>query len=292
MNQTTIGQQALDILSLTKPRISALTLVTTFTGMFMAGAAVPSMYPMLLTLMGTALGVTSSCMLNNYVDRHLDRNMSRTADRPLPDRRLPAGPVLDAGILFGVLGVLLVSVVSVIAGILLAISVLNYAVVYSVWMKRTSPYSTELVGLSGALAPVIGWTAVTGHVDGTAVILMSVLFFWQPAHFWTLGILYLDDYRKAKLPRYPVVHGRKKTKNRMIIYNTLLVMSSLALLMSAPVGVLYASIVLLAGGLYIYGTARYAPCTERRSHHLFLFFSSIGYLLSLLLAVYLDLVLI
>jgi len=218
--------------------------------------------------------------------------MSRTADRPLPDRRLPAGPVLETGILFGVLGVILVSVVSGIAAVLLAISVLNYAVVYSLWMKRNSPYSTELVGLSGALAPVIGWTAVTGRVDLTALGLMSVLFFWQPAHFWTLGILYLDDYRKAKLPRYPVVHGRQQTKNRMVIYNALLVVASLALLMSAPVDVLYGSTVLLAGGLYLYWTTQYDPTTDQRSHHLFLFFSSIGYLLSLLLAVYMDLVLV
>lgn len=290
MNQTTLGQQALDVLSLTKPRITGLTLVTTFTGMYMAGAAVPELLPLLLTLIGTALGVTSSCMLNNYVDRHLDRNMSRTADRPLPDRRLPATPVLEAGILFGVLGVLLVSVVSVIAGALLAISILNYAVVYSLWMKRNSPYSTELVGLSGALAPVIGWTAITGRVDLTAVVLMSVLFFWQPAHFWTLGILYMDDYRKAKLPRYPVVHGREQTRNRMVVYNALLIAASLTLLIAAPVGLLYGTCIAIAGGLYLYWTVQYDPCTDQRSTHLFLFFSSIGYLLSLLLAVYLDLV--
>lgn len=292
MKQITLGRRVLDVISLTKPRISALTLVTTFTGMYMAGAAVPAMPTMALTLLGTALGVTSACMLNNYVDRHLDRSMSRTANRPLPDRRLPPAPVLEAGILFGVLGVLLLYTVSLTSALLLAISIVNYAVVYSIWMKRTSPYSTELVGLSGALAPVIGWTAVTGRVDATALSLMAILFFWQPAHFWTLGILYLDDYRKAKLPRYPVVHGREKTRMRMVGYNVLLIAASLSLLLVSSAGLTYGAAASIGGGLYLYWTVRYDPTEEQRSHHLFLFFSSIAYLITILLAVYLDMTLV
>lgn len=289
MKQTTLGQRTLDVISLTKPRISVLTLVTTFTGMFMAGMTVPAGTTLLLTLFGTALGVTSSCMLNNYIDRHLDRHMSRTENRPLPARRLPPTPVLESGILLGVLGVLLVSLVQVLAGALLAISIVNYAVIYSLWMKRSSPYSTELVGFSGALAPVIGWTAVTGRVELTAVSLMTILFFWQPAHFWTLGILYLDDYRKAKLPRYPVVHGREKTRNRMVAYNVLLLFASLSLLAMPSLGWFYGIVISVAGGLYLYGTITYDPASEKRGGHLFLFFSSIGYLLTLLLGIHLDL---
>lgn len=295
MKQTTLRQRVMDLVSLAKPRISGLTLVTTFTGMYMAGLAgtgIPPVSTMVLTLLGTALGVTSSCMINNYVDRELDRNMSRTEDRPLPDQRLTPEPVLETGVLFGVFGVLLLSTVSLTAATLLAISIVNYALVYTIWMKRTSPYSTELVGLSGALAPVIGWTAVTGRVDATAVGLMAILFFWQPAHFWTLGILHMDDYRNANLPRYPVVHGREKTKLRMVCYNILLIGACLSLVLFSSLHLFYGTTVLLTGGTYVYFTTNYDPTEEERSKHLFLFFSSIGFLLTLLIAIYLDLLLV
>lgn len=279
-----LRQKLTDLVSLAKPRITLLTLWTTFTGLWLAaGSTSLGSFPLIATLMGTGFGVMSSCMLNNYFDREIDRQMSRTRDRPLPSRRLPPQAALLPGVTFGVSGVFILAVfVNFLAAGLLLFSILNYAVIYTLWLKRQTPFSTEIVGLSGAMAPLIGWSAVHGAISYEILPLFFILFFWQPSHFWCLGILYCDDYKQAALPRYPVVHGIQKTRNRLLLYVLLLVPSSLSLGFLPSLGTKFLFGAGSLGILYLGMTFRYLKQEINRRNTLTLFFGSIAYLFFLL----------
>lgn len=275
-----------DLVSLTKPRITMLTIWTTFTGMWLATGTSLSSLPVLATLMGTGFGVMSSCMLNNYFDRRIDQLMSRTRSRPLPAGRLSPNAALFPGVMLGVSGVAILAVfVNLLSAGLLLFSIVNYAVIYTLWLKRNTPFSTEIVGVSGALAPLIGWSAVQGYISLFALPLFFVIFCWQPSHFWCLGILYQDDYKQASLPRYPVINGVQKTQKRLLLYVFLLIPSSLGLSLHPELNTSFLTAAAILNILYLGVTFRYLQLEVNRRNTLMLFFSSIGYLFLLLLFV-------
>jgi len=285
MNTATLRRTVADTVSLIKPRITLLTLCTTLTGAWLAaGGGLVGMALLVPLVLGTGLGVSSACLLNNYFDRFIDQRMSRTRDRPLPAGRVRAVYALAAAIVTGASGVSILAwgVHPICAGLLL-VSILNYGFVYTLWLKRETPYSTEIVGVSGALAPVIGWVAVTGEPSAGAYGLFTVLFLWQPSHFWALGLLYRDDYVEAELPRYPVVHGPERTQKRLLAYTTLLVLVAVGLGTAPSFGGIYLAGSTVLGGWYLYMTVRFLCSDVTRRTTLTLFFSSIIYLVGLLL---------
>ncbi len=244
------------------------------------GGALIDLSVLVPLLVGTGLGVSSACMLNNYFDRELDRYMSRTKDRPLPAGRLPPAVALIGGVMTGGSGVMMLAlyVHPICAGLLL-FSILNYALIYTLWLKRSTPYSTEIVGLSGALAPVIGCVAVTGEVTLHGAGLFLLLFLWQPSHFWTLGILYREDYERADLPRYPVVHGPEQTRKRLLGYTILLLPVTFGFVLTSSFGFLYLLGSAVLGGVYLLMTIRFVTSELTRRSTLTLFFSSVVYLI-------------
>lgn len=213
-----------DFVTLAKPGILRSNLIATFGGFWLASGWNVDYIHLLWTLLGTMLVMASSCVFNNYFDRELDTKMIRTQDRVLATRRISPSIVLWYAIILGILGL---SILTLFSGLLAAafgvLGMVVYVIIYTLWLKRSSTWSTSLGGISGAMPPVIGYVAVTNHVDLGAWLLFAMLFLWQPPHFWALGIRRVEEYRAAGYPLLPVVKGIKRTKYQMLPYIALLI---------------------------------------------------------------------
>lgn len=212
-----------DFLALTKPGILRSNLIAAFAGFWLGSFWHPDIVKLLLTMVGTVLVMAGACVFNNYYDREMDVKMARTKNRALPLGKLSPGTVLwyaailtavGLGVLFGFCGPL--------AGVFGIVGVFVYAGIYTVWLKRTSTWSTSVGAISGAMPPVIGYVAATGKVDLGAWMIFAILFLWQPPHFWALAIRRVEEYREAGFPVLPVVKGVPRTKLQMIPYIALL----------------------------------------------------------------------
>lgn len=213
-----------DYIQLTKPGIIRSNLIAALAGFWLASAWSIDWMLLVYALLGTTLVMASSCVFNNYLDRDLDIKMMRTRDRALPAGRLPAKHVLIYAFTLGTLGLLVLLIgTNPLSALLGLAGMFVYVVLYTMWLKRTSTLSTAVGAFSGAMPPVIGYTAVSGTMDEGAWLLFALLFLWQPPHFWALGIRRLDDYRAAGFQILPVVKGIPRTKVQMIPYVALLI---------------------------------------------------------------------
>lgn len=212
-----------DLIALTKPRLLRLNIFAALGGFWVASKWDLNYSLMIWMLIGSTLTMASATVVNNYWDRELDLKMERTRNRTLPMGRMKPMAVLVYGIILGISGLaFLFILVNPLTGLLGLLGWLAYIVIYTMWLKRTSTWSTSIGGISGAMPPVIGYCAVTNTVDAGALILFAFLFLWQPAHFWSLAIRRVEEYREAGYPLLPVVKGIKRTKLQMIPYVLLL----------------------------------------------------------------------
>lgn len=212
-----------DLIALTKPRLLRLNMFAALGGFWVASKWELDIPLMIWMLIGSTFTMASATVVNNYWDRELDQKMERTRNRTLPMGRMKPSAVLTYGIALGVAGIaILFLLVEPITGWLGLLGWFAYIVIYTMWLKRSSTWSTSIGGISGAMPPVIGYCAVTGEVDAGAWILFALLFLWQPAHFWSLAIRRVEEYREAGFPLLPVVKGVKRTKLQMIPYVLLL----------------------------------------------------------------------
>lgn len=212
-----------DLIALTKPRLLRLNMFAALGGFWVASKWDLNYLLLIWMLVGSTLTMASATVVNNYWDRELDLKMERTKNRTLPMGRMKPSAVLAYGVLLGVTGLsVLFFLVNPLTGWLGLLGWVVYIVIYTIWLKRTSTWSTSIGGISGAMPPVIGYCAVTGEVDAGAWILFALLFLWQPAHFWSLAIRRVEEYREAGFPLLPVVKGIKRTKLQMIPYVLLL----------------------------------------------------------------------
>jgi protoheme IX farnesyltransferase len=229
-----------DLVALTKPRIIRLNLIAAFGGFWVASKWDLDIWLMIWMLVGSALTMASSCVFNNYLDRELDLKMERTRDRALPQNRLTPNFVLGYGIVLGLAGLaVLFGLVNTLTGWLGLLGMFVYVVIYTMWLKRSSTWSTSIGGISGAMPPVIGYCAVTDVVDAGAWILFALLFLWQPAHFWSLAIRRKEEYRAAGFPLLPVVKGVRRTKWQMLPYILLLIPASILMYTYDYVGIYF-----------------------------------------------------
>ncbi|MFD2328368.1 heme o synthase [Cohnella sp. GCM10020058] len=282
-----------DLVALTKPRIIRLNLVAAFGGFWVASRWQVQSWDFWLDLIwmliGTTLTMAAACVFNNYWDRDFDTKMSRTSDRALPQGRLSPGFVLGYSIGLGALGIAtLFLLVNPLCGWLGLLGMFVYGVVYTIWLKRTSTWSTSIGGISGAMPPVIGYCAVTGQVDAGAWILFALLFLWQPPHFWSLTIRRVEEYRAAGFPVLPVVKGILRTKWQMIPYILLLLVASILLYTYDYVGIYYLvlSVVIVGAWLIHAISGLVAKDTEKWAKMDFLF--SVNYLMIMFLVMILD----
>lgn len=213
----------LDYYELCKPNVVALMLVTSLIGMLLS---VPGMVPidvLIIGNLGIALCAGSAAAVNHIADRHIDIKMARTHNRPLAKGRVnPVGAVIFATVLgLSGLGMLLIWINALTAWLTLA-SLVGYAMVYTLYLKRATPQNIVIGGLAGAAPPLLGWTAVTGEIHGHALLLVLIIFVWTPPHFWALAVHRKEEYANAKIPMLPVTHGEKYTKIQIVLYTLML----------------------------------------------------------------------
>jgi protoheme IX farnesyltransferase len=246
-------QRIKDFVALSKPLIVGLLLITTYGGLVIGGKAWPSFSLTMWTLLGGALAAGGSSALNQYIDRELDRHMQRTAKRPLADGRLT-----DAeGLAYG-LGMSLVSYyvlacfVNGLAALLSLAGIVYYVILYSLWLKKATVQNIVIGGGAGAIPPMVGYAAATGHLGWTAWILFAIIFMWTPPHFWALAIVRMKDYERAGVPMLPVVRGELETRKQIFIYTIELIIVTLLLPILQLAGTVYLICSLVFGGALIY----------------------------------------
>jgi protoheme IX farnesyltransferase len=224
-----------DYYELAKPRIIFLLLLTTLAAMIMAAHGLPPLELTVVTLAGGALAAGSAGAFNCVIDRDIDRLMARTQSRPVAIGRIAPGPALVFASTLGLLGfALLYVLVNPLAAWLSLAGNAYYVVVYTLWLKRSTVLNIVIGGAAGAVPPLVGWAAVTGHIGWPAVGLFAVIFLWTPPHFWALALMTNTDYARANVPMLPNVRGVARTKMEIFVYSALLVAVSLAL---TPLGV-------------------------------------------------------
>ncbi|AZN40085.1 heme o synthase [Paenibacillus albus] len=278
-----------EYVALTKPKLIRLNAFAAFGGFWVASKWDIDWVLMIYMLIGSGLVMASACVINNYWDRELDKKMERTKNRALPTNRLKPANVLIYGIVLGIVGsVILFALVNPLSGWLGLLGFFAYVVVYTMWLKRTSTWSTSIGGISGAMPPVIGYCAVTGSVDAGAWILFALLFLWQPAHFWSLAIRRVEEYREAGFPLLPVVKGIKRTKLQMNPYIVLLIPTGILMFTYGYVGYAFLIISLLGSVLWLVHTLAGLKTADTNKWARTNFFISINYLMIVFLVMIVD----
>ncbi len=201
-----------------------------------------------------AIGGGASGALNMWWDADIDAKMRRTANRPVPAGRLTATAARNFGLVLSVVSVVLLGLVSnFAAAALLAFTIFFYVVIYTIWLKRSTPWNIVIGGASGAFPPMIGWIAATGSLGFEAVLMFSLVFIWTPPHFWALALFMKEDYSRAKVPMLTVTHGRVETRRQILIYSVILVPVSLALAFSPVGGAIYLIVSLYLNMAFVKG---------------------------------------
>ncbi|HEY5598660.1 MAG TPA: heme o synthase [Kiloniellales bacterium] len=245
------GARVGDFIALLKPRVMSLVVFTGFAGLV---AAPGQIHPLLAAVAVLCIAVAAGAAgaINMWYDRDIDAVMERTRHRPLPAGRLAPDEALAFGVTLSLFAVMLMGVATNwTAALLLAAANGFYVFVYTMWLKRRTPQNIVIGGAAGAFPPVIGWVAVTGHVDVEAMALFLIIFLWTPPHFWALSLYRVGDYAKAGVPMLPVVAGAAATRRRIVAYASVLVVASLLPTALGTAGVLYGSVVAMLGGAFL-----------------------------------------
>jgi protoheme IX farnesyltransferase len=281
-----VRQVAADYLTLTKPKVQSLLLLTTVTTMYVAGD--PSLQLVFWTVLGGSLASGGTGAVNHWYDRDIDAQMARTATRPVPSGRVAPGAALAYGIALAALSFLVLSVaVNLLSACLALAGFLGYVFVYTAWLKRSTPQNIVIGGAAGAVPPLVGWAAVTGHVDPTALYLFAIVFYWTPPHFWALSLLMKDEYARVGIPMMPVVHGETETRRQILLYTGLLLVLTLLPVVFGFFGLVYAAAALLLGGGFVSLALRLQRRADRRSA-LRTYLFSLAYLALLFCAMVID----
>lgn len=237
-----------DYVSLTKPKVQSLLLLTTIATMLVAGS--PSLSLILLTCLGGYLSAGGAGAVNHWFDRDIDAKMERTANRPVAAGRISPRAALCFGLLLAALSFAELTIfVNLLAAALAFSGFLGYTLMYTVWLKRSTPQNIVIGGAAGAVPPLVGWAAVTGSLALPALYLFAIVFYWTPPHFWALSLLMKEEYAKVGVPMMPVVRGEEETRRQIVLYTILLVALTLLPVVGGLFGFIYlaAAIILDAG---------------------------------------------
>ena len=246
-----------DYYALTKPRVVQLLVFTAVVGMFLATPGLVSWDVLIFGSLGIGLAAASGAVVNHVFDQRIDAKMTRTRTRPLPTGRVSERDAFVFALLLGATGLtILALLINPLTAILTFISLIGYAVVYTVFLKRATPQNIVIGGAAGAAPPLLGWVAVTNEVSGYALLLFLIIFTWTPPHFWALAIARRDDYEKAGVPMLPVTHGIELTKSFILAYTILLMIVSVLPYLTGMSGVFYLLGAVLLGGGFLYYAAR------------------------------------
>jgi heme o synthase len=278
-----------DYVTLTKPRIMSLLLLTGAGGMFVGAQGIPEPRALVAMLAGLALACGGASALNHVLDRDIDRLMGeRTRSRPVAAGRVPPARALEFGLALSAASfVLLASTVHVLTAVLALVGNLFYVLVYTGWLKRSTPQNIVIGGAAGAVPPLVGWSAATGDLGLTALLLFAIVFLWTPPHFWALALLIRRDYEAARVPMLPVVRGVAETTRQIVLYSLALVAATLVPVALGTLGPAYL-VGALALGAYLVFLAwrlRREPTSARAGA---LFHYSLAYLALLFVVMAVD----
>ncbi|MDH4258666.1 MAG: heme o synthase [Gammaproteobacteria bacterium] len=247
-----ISARARDYLELTKPRVVSLIMFTAIVGMFLAVPGFPPVGAMVWGTIGIALAASSAAAINHVLDRRIDAEMARTRRRPLPRGTVSESYALAFAFVLGAGSMLILALlVNALTAILSFLSLIGYAVVYTVWLKRTTPQNIVIGGAAGAAPPVLGWTAVTGEMHSDALLLFLIIFAWTPPHFWALAIARRDEYARVGIPMLPVTHGIEYTKLFIWYYTILLTVVTVMPWLTGMAGLPYLATALLLDAVFL-----------------------------------------
>lgn len=227
-------------LELCKPRVVVLIVFTAVVGMFLSVPGWPPLVSLLAGTLGIGLAASSAAAVNHLLDHRIDAKMARTKRRPLASGKLTEKNVLVFALSLGVLAmVILVVLVNPLTAALTFLSLIGYAIVYTVWLKRATPQNIVIGGAAGAAPPVLGWTAITGSLDPQALLLFLIIFIWTPPHFWALAIYRKDEYALVDIPMLPVTHGAAFTRLQILLYTVLLIIVTTLPYLTHMSGIVY-----------------------------------------------------
>jgi protoheme IX farnesyltransferase len=266
---------------LCKPKVVYLILFTAAAGMFLSTPGMISLDLLFFGLLGIGLGAASGAAINHWVDQRIDRIMARTSSRPLPQGSISSRSALIFALSLGVLSmVILVAFVNTLTAFLTLLSMIGYAVIYTMFLKHSTPHNIVLGGAAGAAPPVLGWTAMTNELTVDALLLFLIIFVWTPPHFWALAIKRRDEYKKAGVPMLPVTHGIAFTKLHIVLYTLMLLGITLLPFAIQMSGYLYLAGAIGLGAGFIYYAIKLYFC-EKDEYAMKTFGYSIFYLSTL-----------
>jgi protoheme IX farnesyltransferase len=242
-----------DFLELTKPKVSLLIVFTAIVGMVLASPGLVPLPALLFGTVGIALASGSAAAFNHVLDRGIDEQMARTRSRPLPTGHLKKLHAVVFAVLLGLVSMLILGLlVNALTAALTFCSLIGYAMVYTLWLKRATSQNIVIGGAAGAAPPVLGWAAVTNSIDPHALLLFLIIFTWTPPHFWALAIARRDDYAKVGIPMLPVTHGIPYTRLQIVLYTILLVLTTLLPYLTGMSGFIYLTAAIVLNGRFLY----------------------------------------
>ena len=250
------GADVRDYIALLKPRVMSLVIFTALVGVMIAPS---NLHPLeaLVALLCIAIGAGASGALNMWYDADIDRIMKRTQKRPIPAGKISPDQAFSFGMTLSVGSVLMLGLlINWLAAGLLAFTIFFYVVIYTIWLKRSTPQNIVIGGAAGAFPPMIGWAAVTGSVSIESITLFMIIFMWTPPHFWSLALLKSEDYKNAGVPMLPVVAGEAVTRSQILLYSVLMVPIGIAPAMLGFAGVAYGALSIILGTLFLLAALR------------------------------------
>ena len=289
--------QVKDYFALMKPRVMSLVVLTAAIGMFAAPGGVHPVIA-LATILCIAIGAGASGALNMWWDADIDAVMKRTANRPLPSGVVEPGEALGIGVALSIMSVLMLSIFgNIFSAVFLAFTIFFYVVIYSMWLKRSTPQNIVIGGAAGAFPPMIGWAVATGGISLESLLMFALIFLWTPPHFWALAIFRNEDYVKAGVPMLPVVAGDRATRNQILIYTLLLFPVAMVLAFTSVGGPVYFAVALAYNARFLWGAwsiwkrDEATATADKFKTELRVFLESIGYLFALFIALGIEIIL-
>ena len=274
---------------LTKPRVVVLIVFTAIVGMFLAVPGWPGTIPLIFGTIGIGFAASGAAVFNHILDARIDIHMLRTRGRPLPQGRVSSRAALRfASMLTLISMILLWFVVNPLTAVLTFFSLIGYAVIYTVYLKRATPQNIVIGGAAGAAPPILGWTAVTNEVHAGALLLFLIIFVWTPPHFWALAIARKKEYAKVNIPMLPVTHGEAYTRLNILLYTILLVLVTIIPYLIGMSGIIYLLTALILGGMFLFHAIQMMRYPDELDRAMQTFRFSINYLGLLFSALLLD----
>ena len=240
-------------LELCKPRVVALIVFTAIVGMLLSVPGMPPLENFIYATIGIALAASSAAAINHFIDQKADAEMGRTMNRPLPKGNLSSRNVITFAAILGAIAMAILTIkVNVLTAFLTFLSLIGYAVIYTVYLKKMTPQNIVIGGAAGAAPPVLGWAAITGEAHAYSLLLFLIIFVWTPPHFWALAIARRDEYAKVAIPMLPVTHGVEFTRLQILLYTILLLITTLLPYLTGMSGLIYLASAVLLGFGFLY----------------------------------------